>query len=248
LVINDPVAPGSALGEFAYSLLESSIFMKPISGVYLGWIPPHGNTWEPLYRTIRTGNGYQSDRTRLYASTIERYPGLELALSYHPNPTELPFALKKRTPLARSDYEWKAHLPYPNLDIFEYIGRTGGMFSADSFTICPIVEPNDDGTYTYETVLWKFDPQVRDVLTELTQIETIFRADDTTLVTANGRELGELLPHFTHLGDAISKIEIVKISEPHEFLGRQILISFNTVVELFAKPPFDLANKVLLNV
>jgi hypothetical protein len=212
--------------------------MKPILGVYLGWIPPHGDTWEPLYRTIRLASGYQSDRTQLCALAIERYPGLKEPLDFHPDPLHLPYALMTRIPLNRPDYEYCAklfNLPYPNLDILECIGRTGGLVSGDPFSTHPIVEMNDDGSYSYESVLWKFDPQVRDSLKETTQLEVSRRSNQIMIVTDDNRELGELLPHFSHIAEAMYNIKVVGIGDQHYFLGRQILISFDTTVNVSAK-------------
>jgi hypothetical protein len=225
--------------------------MKPIIGVYLGWIPPHSKLWEPLYRTIRCERGYHSERTRLYAPTIERYPGLKEPLDFRADPLDLPYALRKRTPLVRPDYEWCAkflNLPYPNLDIFEYIGRSGGLMSGDPFSIFPIVEPNDDGNYTYETLLGELDPKVRDELSERSQMNTIASSrnvgstelEESIVVTVHNRVLGKLLPPFARLGDKISKIQITKISEQHYFLGRQILMSLETTVNLSESSIFEL--------
>jgi hypothetical protein len=73
--------------------------MKPVICVYVGWIPPEGKQWEPMYRTMRCSGGYQSDRTELYAPTVERYPGLEMTLSFFAKLLELPYVLERRTPL-----------------------------------------------------------------------------------------------------------------------------------------------------
>jgi hypothetical protein len=225
--------------------------MKPVIGVYLGWTPPESKQWEPMYRTIRTARGYQSERTQLYAPTIEHYPGLELSLKFHPNPLKLPFALERRIPLNRGDYEWDArflNLPYPNMDVFEYIGRTGGLMVADGFTVCPIVEANEDGSYSYESGLWNVDKEVRDSLTENVKLEAIARKDELTLVTANDRLLGELSPHFSYLQNEINNLSIIRVSEPHYFLGRLTLISFDTPVNLYTTPNFALATREAIGV
>jgi hypothetical protein len=204
-----------------------------------------------MYRTIRCLGGYQSERTQLYAPTVERYPGLKRTLSFYPNPLELPFALERRTPLVREDYEWDArflNLPYPNMDVFEYVGRTGGLMVADNFSTCPIVEPNDDGSYTYESSLWKVDTEIRDSLNENAQLQAITRQDEPTLVTADGRLLGELSPHFSYLGNEINNLKVVRISERHYFMGRITLVSFHTPVNLSATPNFALATKEAIGV
>jgi hypothetical protein len=225
--------------------------MKPINGVYLGWVPPGSKQWEPMYRTIRCAGGYQSERTQLCAPTIERYPGLEDTLKFYRNPLELPFALKRRIPLNREDYEWDArflNLSYPNMDLFEYIGRTGGLMVADEFTVCPIVEPNDDSGYTYESSLWKVDEKVRDSLNDNVQLRAIARQNEPTLVTADDRVLGELSPHFSYLGNEIKNLNIFRISERHYFMGRITLVSFDTPVNLYATPNFALAKKEAIGV
>jgi hypothetical protein len=225
--------------------------MKPVIGVYLGWIAPESKKWEPMYRTIRCPGGYQSERTQLYTPTLERYPGLELSLKFHPNPLKLPFALEIRTPLVREDYEWYSRLldlPYPNMDVFEFVGRTGGLMVGDDFSICPIVDPNDDGVYTYKSLLWKVNKEVYDSLDENTQLQAIARHDRPTLITANGRPLGELSPHFLYLGNEIKNIKVLKISEAHYFIGRLTLISFDTPVNLYATSEFALASKEAIGV
>jgi hypothetical protein len=225
--------------------------MKPVIGVYVGWIPPEGKQWEPMYRTIRCPGGYQSDRTELYAPTVERYPGLKTTLSFYANPLELPFALERRTPLNRGDYEWYAKsldLPYPSMDVFEFVSRTGGFMVADKCTVCPIIEPNEDGSYTYESKLRNVDGKVRDSLNETTKLEVIARKDEPTLVTADGQPLGELLPHFSYLRNEISNLSIVRISEPHYFLGRLTVISFDTPVNLYATPNFAPVTKEAVSV
>jgi hypothetical protein len=225
--------------------------MKPINGVYLGWIPPEGKQWEPMYRTIRCAGGYQSERTQLCAPTIERYPGLEDTLSFYRNPLELPFALERRIPLVREDYEWYSRLldlHYPNMDVFEFIGRSGGLMVADSFTVCPIVEPNDDGIYTYESLLSNVNKEVRDSLNENAQLQVISRQGEATLVTADGRVLGELSPYFSYLRNDINNFKIVRISERHYFIGHLTLISFDTPVNLYATPNFALATKEAIGV
>jgi hypothetical protein len=225
--------------------------MQPVKGVYLGWIPPHGKKWEPLYRTIRCAGGYMSEHTNLYAATIEQYPGLELPLMFHPNPLKLPCALETRTPLSRSDYKQGAHfldLPYPNMDIFEYIGRTGGLVPGDPFSTCPLIESDNDGVYTYEAPLWNVNQDVRDCLIENVQLQVIFRPDEPLLVTADGHPLGELSPHFTYLGSGIENLKVLRISEAQAFMGRITLISFDTSVNLYATPEFALTSKEAVGV
>jgi hypothetical protein len=226
--------------------------MKSINGIYLGWIPPHSKSWEPLYRTIRCERGYKNEQTRLYAPTIERYPGLTMVLNFKPDPSDLPFAVKRRTPLVRPDYERNArllNLSYPNLDLFEYIGRTGGLFSGDAFSICPIVEPNADGRYTYEFMLWKVDKEVRDSLNESVRLKAIARTNEPTLLTADDRPLGEFSPHFTMLGDEIFNVRIVRIGRPEHFTGSQVVVSFDTPVNLSATPAFAVVSEeVAVNV
>jgi hypothetical protein len=217
--------------------------MKPVIGVYVGWTPPHGETWEPLYRTMRCPGGYQSDRTVLYDQTLDRYPGLEEVTSFYPDSLRLPFALKRRTPLIRPDYERDAktlNLPYPIPDLFEYIGRTGGLFSGDPFVICPIVEPNNDNNYSYESLLRKFEPEVRDSLNEDSPLKVILHNRKALITTMDDRVLGEMMPNFGALGEALFNIRIVRIGEKHYFGGGSVLIAFDTPVNLYSAPAFAL--------
>jgi hypothetical protein len=225
--------------------------MKPVIGVYVGWIPPEGKQWEPMYRTISCPGGYQSDRTELCAPTIERYPGLEFSLKFHPNPLELPFALERRTPLNREDYEWDArffNLPYPNTDIFEFSGRSGGLMVGDSFSICPIVEPNEDSSYTYEIELWKSDREVCDSLDENTKLKVITHQNEQTIVIADDLHLSELPPYFSYLGEEIDNLKVVRISDAHYFMGRSVLISFDTPVNLYANSNFAIVSRQAVGV
>jgi hypothetical protein len=225
--------------------------MKPVIGVYLGWVSPDSHQWEPMYRTVRARDGYKSERTRLYAEAVQRYPGLITALDFHSDSSDLPFALRRRTPLVRPDYERDAstlNLPYPNLDIFEYIGRTGGLFSGDPFIICPFVEPNDDGSFSFESLLWKFDPEVRDALNETSQLKVIVRTGEPPIVTVNERVLGELLPNFALLEDTIFNVRLVRIGDKHYFGGGEILISFDTSLNLYQTPNFALTTPKVASV
>lgn len=226
--------------------------MKPINGVYVGWIPPHSHLWEPLYRTVRCGRGYESQRTKAYAPAIKQYPGLETALKFKADLSDLPYALNKRTPKVRDDYERNARLlrlSYPNLDLFEFIGRAGGLFSGDPFTVCPIVNPNDDGSYTYEFILSGVDPNVREKIDDQTQLKPIVQADRLTLLTADSQPLGTFSPHFTHLGSEIFNLNIVRIGRPEHVTGNQTVVSFDTMVNLCGTPEFALVDReVMVNV
>ena len=226
--------------------------MKPINGIYLGWIPPHSELWEPLYRTIRCERGYKSERTNAYAPAIKRYPGLKEPLDFYPDPNDLPFALNTRIPKVRPDYERNArllNLSYPSLDLFEYIGRAGGRFSGDPFTVCPIVEPNNDGSYSYEFTLWKVDKEVRDSNPESGRLKAIARTNEPTLLTVDDRPLGEFSPHFTMLGNEILNVKIVRIGRPEILTGNQVVVSFDTPVNLYATPAFAmLSEEVMVNV
>lgn len=220
--------------------------MKPVIGVYLGWIPPDEKAWEPLYRTVRTNDGYKTEPTQLLAPTIARYPGLKEVLAPPRNPSDLPYTLRKRTPLIRPDYERNArtlNLPYPIVDLFEYIGRTGGQFSGDPFTVCPIVEPDEDGKYTYEFGLWKVDNEVANNLNSSTQFKAIANPPEAPIVTVKERRLGEFSPHFSQLENTISNINLVNIGEQDYSGGGQIIISFDTSTNLYETPSFALASQ-----
>ena len=222
--------------------------MQTITGVYLGWIPPNESVWEPLYRTMRTTSGYQNTPTKWYAPRLAQYPGLEMALDFIGSPLDPPYMLSRRMPLVRPDYERDAQLlglSYPIPDLFEYIGRTGGLFSGDPFTICPIVEPNDDGTYTYETLLWKFEPAVRDHLTSSSELKTIISDGKSLIVTPDNQILGELFPYFKVLKDAMFNVKLVKIGGKHYFGGGSVLISFDTLVNIYRTDNFNLAPEII---
>ena len=220
--------------------------MQAISGVYLGWTPPNESRWEPLFRTTRVAGGYQSDPTKWYAPRLAQYPGLELALSFNANPLELPYILSRRTPLNRPDYERNARslgLPYPNLDLFEYIGRTGGLFSGDPFSVCPIVKPNHNGKYSYECGLEKVNNEVAKYLRATTELKTISAVGVPAIITADGRTLGRMLPHFEPLKNGISNVQLINIGEKHQFGGGHIIVSFDANINLYAYPQFDLVKK-----
>lgn len=225
--------------------------MKPINGVYVGWIPPNSHLWEPLYRTIRDGKQYKNEKTRAYDPTIARYPGLDTALNFKPNPVALPYALERRRPLNRADYEYNAQvwdLRYPIPDVLEYVGRTSGQCSGDPFTICPIVEPNDDGTYSYVCGVWGLDPAIHDTITQNTPLGIVTEAENATCVMADGLFLGRLSPHFTMLSDSIFDLTIVKIARREGHTGCRIIVSFNTPVDLYATPEFAVVSNEVASV
>ena len=173
------------------------------------------------------------------------------SLDFNPDPWRLPFALNRRIPKVRPDYERDArtlNLPYPIPNLFEYVGRTGGLFSGDPFSICPIVEPNDDGSYSYESLLWKFDPEVRKSLTPTSQLKAIVTNGKPLITTTDERVLGELLPNFIHLGNTIFNVKLIEIGEKHYFGGGDILVSFDTSLNLYITPSFALTNRELASV
>ncbi len=222
--------------------------MKPINGVYVGWIPPHSHLWEPLYRTVRCDGGYQSQQTKAYTDAIARYPGLKGGLDFRADPLDLPYALSRRTPKVRTDYEQTARLlglPYPILDLFEYIGRTGGLFSGDSFTVCPVVAPDDNGSYSYsyECVLSGVDPVIRDSLSPDTKLGVAPQLDNATIITADGLFLGRLSPHFSPLYAEIFNPNILKVGQQETIIGSQIVVSFDTPVNLYLAPAFAVVNQ-----
>ena len=222
--------------------------MQAITGVYLGWVPPNESEWEPLFRTVRIPGGYQSDPTRWYAPRLAQYPGLDLALSFNRNPLDLPYILSRRTPLVRPDYERDARLlglNYPITDLLEYIGQTGGLFSGDPFTTCPIVEPNDDGNYSYESLLWKFEPEVRDSLAAGSELKAVISDGKQLIITPDERVLGELFSHFKIIQDAIFNVKLIKIGEQGYSGGGDILISFDTPVDIYQTTNFNLACEVV---
>lgn len=226
--------------------------MKPINGIYLGWIPPHSHLWEPLYRTIRNGRGYKTERTKSYDRAIERYPGLKMVLDFKPDPLDLPYALSRRTPKDRPDYERDAHLfdlPYPNLDLFEYIGRSGGSFSGDPFTVCPIVAANDNGSYSYECRLLEIDPHLRNDISENIQLGIFPEVNNASCVTAGGLYLGRLPAHFTMLSGSVFNLTVVRIKGAENCTGSRIVVSFDTPVNLYATSEFALVGEeVMINV
>jgi hypothetical protein len=154
-------------------------------------------------------------------------------------------------PLNREDYEWDArffNLPYPNTDIFEFSGRSGGLMVADSFSICPIVDPNEDSSYTYEIELWNSEREVCDSIDENTKLKVIARQNEQTIVVADDRYLSELPPYFSYLGEEIDNLRVVRISEAHYFMGRSVLISFDTPVNLYANSNFAIVSREAVGV
>ena len=105
-----------------------------------------------------------------------------------------------------------------------------------------------DGSYSYESLLWKFDPEVRQSLTTTSQLKAIITNGKPLITTTDERVLGELLPNFIHLGNTIFNVKLIEIGEKHYFGGGDILVSFDTSLNLYITPSFALTNRELASV
>jgi hypothetical protein len=201
-----------------------------ITGMYLGWIVPDTNKWEALIRLTKSSQGYHLNYTCSYADVISRYKGIARLSAKNDIDREyisksIPYLFEDRMPRLRVDVERKCellNLPYPNIDLFAYIARTGGKCLGDSFDICPIVTPNGDGEYELYYLFSAFADfkQYRHSLTLNSKIECDGDGLYLQVDKSHTTHFANLPAYFKQLRGSVDKIEIVNIpNHPMQGMG-----------------------------
>jgi hypothetical protein len=219
-----------------------------IAGLYLGWVVPADGQWQPLMKTCKTIQGYCASHTRAYQRLASQYKGMAYLLSL---PTvngesitaEVPDVFSTRMPRLRPDTERECQflgLSYPNIDHFAFVARTGGAISGDPFDVCPIMELNEKGDYQFYCLLREVNREIRSRLWQQPELLCTFVSEQQTIVTATGSYLGTLPPYLSLLGEAISDIKLVNISNDF-YLGDHTLVSVTSQVNIYAEQCFEKA-------
>jgi hypothetical protein len=131
----------------------AQIEKSKIVGLYLGWVVPEDEQWQPLMRLAKSDRGYEASHTCAYQRLAKKYQGMAEMVSL---PTvdgkkiahTIPDIFSVRMPRLRPDVERRCKflgLDYPNIDRLAFIAITGGNIGGDNYNICPIVEPNKQG-------------------------------------------------------------------------------------------------------
>jgi hypothetical protein len=221
-----------------------------IAGLYLGWVVPAEGQWQPLLKTCKTINGYRSSHTRAYQRLASHYKGMAYLLSLpmvggETITPEIPDVFTTRMPCLRPDVERRCKflgLSYPNIDRMAFVARTGGTITGDDFDICPIMEPNTQGEYQFYCLLYEVDRDVRAQLWNRPELRCAVVSEQRTIVTAADRYLGLLPPYFSLMGDKITEVKLVNISDDF-YLGDHTLVSVTTKVNIYAHQCFELAGE-----
>jgi hypothetical protein len=221
-----------------------------IAGLCLGWVVPAEGQWRPLMKTCRTINGYHSSHTRAYQRLASHYRGMAYLLSLpmvdgETITPEIPDVFTTRMPRLRPDVERRCKflgLSYPNIDRMAFVARTGGTITGDDFDICPIMEPNTQGEYQFYCLLYEVDRDVRAQLWNRPELRYAVVSEQRTIVTAADRYLGLLPPYFSLMGDKITEVRLVNISDDF-YLGDHTLVSVTTKVNIYAHQCFELAGE-----
>jgi hypothetical protein len=219
-----------------------------IIGLYLGWVVPEDGQWQPLMKLTKSDRGYEASHTRAYQRLAQKYRGMAEMVSLPTvDGTEIahtiPDIFSVRMPRLRPDTERRCKflgLSYPNIDRIAFIARTGGNIVGDNYDICPIVEPNHHGDYQFYCLLQEVDSDVRSSLGSHSKLQCTITSNKRIVVKAANSELGLLPPYFSLLGDGITGIELVNVSDD-PYLGNRILVTVATKIDLYAHQCFELA-------
>jgi hypothetical protein len=219
-----------------------------ISGLYLGWVVPEDGQWQPLMKLTKSDRGYKASHTRAYQRLAQKYRGMAEMVSLPTvNGTEIahtiPDIFSVRMPRLRPDTERRCKflgLSYPNIDRIAFIARAGGNIIGDNYDICPIVEPTSHGEYQFYSLLQEVDSDVRSSLGSHSKLQCAIASNKRIVVKVANSQLGLLPPYFSLLGDGITGIELVNVSDD-PYLGNRILVTVATKIDLYAHQCFELA-------
>ena len=219
-----------------------------IIGLYLGWVVPEDGQWQPLMKLTESERGYEAIHTRAYQRLAQKYRGMAEMVSL---PTvdgkeiaqTIPDIFSVRMPRLRPDTERRCKflgLDYPNIDRLAFIAITGGNINGDSYDICPIIEANNYGEYQFFGILQEVNSDVKSNLAAYSKLQYDITSNGRVVVKLGSGELGLLPPYFSLLGNDITEIEIINVSDD-PYLGNKILVAVISKVNLYANRCFELA-------
>ena len=219
-----------------------------IIGLYLGWVVPEDGQWQPLMRLAKSDRGYEASHTVAYQRLAHKYRGMaEMVFLPTVDGKEIAYTIPDifsvRMPRLRPDTERRCKflgLDYPNIDRLAFIAITGGNINGDSYDICPIIEPNSYGQYQFYCVLQEVNSDIKSNLAAYSKLQYDIASNGRVVVKVASDELGLLTPYFSLLGNNITEIEIINVSDD-PYLGNKILVAVISKVDLYANQCFELA-------
>jgi hypothetical protein len=219
------------LVEFSTNIIES----PKISGLYVGWLRTDTQRWEPLVKLMEVEGGYTAKYTSNHEEISALYPGYgDLLIKFEQNVVKenFPHIFDSRMPLLRKDVKNDCEflkLDYPQIDKIAYVSRYGGRISGDPFNICPIIEPDTEGNYTFYCTLSDVEeiPGHEGVWERVvSQLEEFYlvKIGNKHCLKIDDIILGYLEDYFDLINGEMKQIEIVSFTDPNKWQGFGIML------------------------
>jgi hypothetical protein len=217
--------------EYSINVIED----LKICGLYLGWVRKDTKKWEPLIKLMVVEGGYTVEYTSSQKEISAIYPGYKDLLIWSELNVinrDIPHIFRNRMPLLRNDVKKHCEflkLDYPHIDKIAYVSRYGGRICGDQFSICPLIEPDVAGNYTFYCTLngveERAEPkQIWQKIKDRAGKFQLFKNGDKYCLEFEGVLLGYLENYFDLIDGEINKIEIVNFSDPANWQGYGILL------------------------
>lgn len=200
-----------------------------IVGIYIGWLNPQTNRWQPILEFRKSTFGYHTYPTSNYPAIAKEYRGMSEILGISELKEEytrssIPGILNRRIPVVREDIGEICKLldlEFPDIDPFAFMSRTGGKINGDPFSLCPILAPNTDGNYEFDCCIGT-PPELNKSWDKFTTGSKLECQDGETFARVDSDKYPVVLPEFfSQLQGSIVEAEIINISEPSVF-GRRV--------------------------
>jgi hypothetical protein len=213
-----------------------------IVGIYVGWLDPQTDRWQPILEFRKSESGYHTYPTSNYLAIAKEYRGMPEILGLSDLKEEythsmIPGTLDRRIPTVREDIGELCKLldlEFPNIDPFAFMSRTGGKINGDPFSICPILAPNTDGNYEFYCCI-EIPPELKKCWNSFTTVSKLECRDGEALVRVDGDSYPVVLPEFfSQLQGSIVGGEIMNVSEPSAWKLR----TFAKII-FFSKNPYS---------
>jgi hypothetical protein len=218
------------------SEISTNIIESPnISGLYLGWMRKDTHKWEPLLKLMVVEGGYTAEHIGSFEEISTLYPGYKgilLGFELKGINKDFPHIFNNRMPLLREDVKSECEflkLDYPQINKMAYVSRYGGRISGDPFSVCPIIEPDPAGNYTFyctldevEEIEW--NKENWDEIRNQTGGFQVVKVGDKYNLELQSRVLGCLEDYFNLIDGEMISIEIVNFTDMKKWQGRGILL------------------------
>jgi hypothetical protein len=218
------------------SELTTQVIKSPtLLGLYLGWLRKDTQKWEPLVKLMAVEGGYTAEYTSNHEEISALYPGyknLLLRIEQNVVKQNFPHIFDSRMPLLREDIKNDCEflkLDYPQIDKIAYVSRYGGRISGDPFNICPIIEPDAEGNYTFYCTLSDVEeiPGHEEVWERVvSQLEEFYlvKIGNKHCLKIDDIILGYLEDYFDLINGEMKQIEIISFTDPNKWQGFGILL------------------------